>query len=54
MKDYVVCANVAPDKRIVNKEYSYGEDRDGAFAHHTRLKKQGWKAEIELREGKNS
>lgn len=49
MEEYVVRAITAPDKRIVNKEHSHGEDKEGAMRHFTRLKKQGWRAEIILR-----
>jgi len=44
--NYVVRAKVRPDRKVVNKEYPYGEDREKAHKHLALLLKQGWKADI--------
>lgn len=49
-KDYVVIAKTAPDGKIVNLEYSYGEEKETALRHLDMLKRGGWRAEVELRE----
>ena len=50
MKNYIVRAKTAPDRKIINREYPYGEDKEKALRHLSLLKKQGWKADIILKE----
>ena len=48
MKNYIVRAKTAPDRKVVNRKYPYGEDKEKALRHLGLLKKQGWKADILL------